>query len=74
MNLVAASRSANWQISEESCFTLSDSLTSLDVMTINKTVSFDRIFLLIWPIAVSFLKLLRLITGESLEKAVVLVV
>ena len=57
---VAASRSAIWQISEDNCLSLFDSLTSLDVMTINKTVSFDRIFLLIWQNVVSILKLLRL--------------
>ena len=57
---VAASRNANWQISEDSCLSLFESLSSLDVMTINKTVSFDRIFLLIWQIVVSILKLLRL--------------
>ena len=43
-----------------SCLLLFDSLASLDVMTINKTVSFDLIFLLIWQNVVSILKLLRL--------------
>ena len=55
-----ASRSAYWQISKDSCLSVSDSLTPFVVMIINKTVSCDRMFQSIWQILVSIARMLSL--------------
>ena len=60
MNLTAASRSKNWQISECGRLLFFDSLTSFVIVTINKTVLFERVFLLIWQIIVCVVGGLRL--------------
>ena len=67
-NLVVASRSENWQISD-SCLLLSKSTRHSFVFTTNKIILFDRIFLLIWQISVSILKTFRLEKLVKVEKS-----